>query len=227
MEEAEALCSRIGIMARGELQCIGTSSHLKKKYGKGYTLTINLLKFSPPAHRTGTHPHLLAHDKNSSDYLQEEQQYERQTDQQLVQYVTTRLSHGQGKLISSINRTKKFLIPKVIQFPASASSALAPSSERPQERVMNISEIFKEMELHRNQLHIREWGLSMSTLEDVFITAVKSSQEEEEERREEAVDEDERVKMKEKEDRSLALRDRNESKHSGEQVKAGGNPLLK
>lgn len=31
MEEAEALCSRIGIMARGELQCIGTSQHLKKK----------------------------------------------------------------------------------------------------------------------------------------------------------------------------------------------------
>jgi ABC-type multidrug transport system ATPase subunit len=224
MEEAEALCGRIGIMARGELQCIGTSSHLKKKYGKGYTLTINLLKFSPPP----TPPHLAPLDKNSSAYVEEEQQYERQTDQRLVHYVTTRLSHGQGKLLSSINRTKKFLIPKVIQFPVAASSlALAPSSEqRSQERVMNISEIFKEMELHRNELHIREWGLSMSTLEDVFITAVRSSQEEAEDERRGVEEDDERVKEREKDQRSLALRERNESKQSAERTVGAGNPLL-
>jgi ABC-type multidrug transport system ATPase subunit len=211
MEEAEALCGRIGIMARGELQCIGTSSHLKKKYGKGYTLTINLLKFSPPP----APPHLAPLDKNSSAYVEQEQQYERQTDQCLVHYVTTRLSHGQGKLLSSINRTKKFLIPKVLQSPASSLAPASSSGQRSQERVMNISEIFKEMELHRNELHIREWGLSMSTLEDVFITAVRSNQEEEEERRGDEL--------------SLALRVRNESKQSAEeiQVGGGGNPLLK
>ena len=43
MEEAEALCTRIGIMAKGEMRCIGSAQHLKSKYGKGYTLTINLL----------------------------------------------------------------------------------------------------------------------------------------------------------------------------------------
>ncbi len=32
MEECEALCHRIGIFAAGQLQCIGTSQHLKSRY---------------------------------------------------------------------------------------------------------------------------------------------------------------------------------------------------
>ncbi len=31
MEECEALCHRIGIFAAGQLQCIGTSQHLKSR----------------------------------------------------------------------------------------------------------------------------------------------------------------------------------------------------
>ena len=41
MEEAEALCTRIGIMAHGRLMCVGSSQHLKTQFGKGYTLTVN------------------------------------------------------------------------------------------------------------------------------------------------------------------------------------------
>ena len=37
MEEAEALCDRLGIMALGELQCIGTAAQLKQRFGIGYT----------------------------------------------------------------------------------------------------------------------------------------------------------------------------------------------
>jgi ABC-type multidrug transport system ATPase subunit len=220
MEEAEALCSRIGIMARGELQCIGTSSHLKKKYGKGYTLTINLLKYSPPPpppHHGHGQGQGVVIDKNSPEYLEAEAQYERHTDQQLVQYVIGQLSSGQGKLISSINRTKKFLIPKVIQGPHGQGQG--------SERVMHISEIFKEMETHRNELQIREWGLSMSTLEDVFISAVKSGGDDEEEEGPDGggagEDELELVEQREKELSALGS-------ESGNGVGAKGhNPLLK
>jgi len=41
MEECEALCSRIGIMAAGQLQCLGSVQHLKSRFGKGYHLEIN------------------------------------------------------------------------------------------------------------------------------------------------------------------------------------------
>ncbi|XP_045466962.1 cholesterol transporter ABCA5-like [Harmonia axyridis] len=42
MEEADALCSRVGIMVKGELRCLGPTQHLKNLYGAGYTLEIKL-----------------------------------------------------------------------------------------------------------------------------------------------------------------------------------------
>ena len=40
MEEADTLCTRIGIISHGKLKVLGTSSHLKSKFGKGYRLEI-------------------------------------------------------------------------------------------------------------------------------------------------------------------------------------------
>merc|ERR1719356_2340040 len=40
MEEAAALCSRVGIMVNGELRCLGSTQYLKNKYGGGYLLEI-------------------------------------------------------------------------------------------------------------------------------------------------------------------------------------------
>jgi energy-coupling factor transporter ATP-binding protein EcfA2 len=42
MEEAEALCTRIGIMVGGRLRCIGSSTHLKARFGEGYQLDLRL-----------------------------------------------------------------------------------------------------------------------------------------------------------------------------------------
>ncbi|KAI6174343.1 ABC transporter ced-7 [Aphelenchoides besseyi] len=42
MEECEALCTRIGFLRDGRLQGIGTSQHLKNRYGNSYNLTFIL-----------------------------------------------------------------------------------------------------------------------------------------------------------------------------------------
>ena len=42
MEEAEALCSSIGIMVGGRLRCLGSNQRLKAKFGKGYQLELKL-----------------------------------------------------------------------------------------------------------------------------------------------------------------------------------------
>ncbi|RZF33664.1 hypothetical protein LSTR_LSTR007042 [Laodelphax striatellus] len=42
MEEADALCSRVGIMISGRLMCIGSTQRLKNLYGAGYSLEIKL-----------------------------------------------------------------------------------------------------------------------------------------------------------------------------------------
>lgn len=42
MEEAEALCTKMGIMVDGAFKCFGTSTHIKDKYGTGYELEIKV-----------------------------------------------------------------------------------------------------------------------------------------------------------------------------------------
>lgn len=42
MDEAEALCTRLGILIQGRMRCIGTSQHLKNKFGKGYEVSIHM-----------------------------------------------------------------------------------------------------------------------------------------------------------------------------------------
>merc|ERR1712039_672635 len=38
------LCNRIGIMTQGVLRCVGSTLHLKNKYGGGYHLFVNCRK---------------------------------------------------------------------------------------------------------------------------------------------------------------------------------------
>ena len=42
MEEAEALCTKMGIMVGGNFKCFGSSQHIKDKYGTGYELEIKI-----------------------------------------------------------------------------------------------------------------------------------------------------------------------------------------
>jgi len=46
MEEAEALCSKIGIMVRGQFQCFGSSAHIKSKYAQGFKICVNFKPLS-------------------------------------------------------------------------------------------------------------------------------------------------------------------------------------
>jgi len=42
MEEAEALCTKMGIMVAGEFKCFGSSTHIKDKYGTGYEIEVKI-----------------------------------------------------------------------------------------------------------------------------------------------------------------------------------------
>ena len=42
MEECEALCTQIAIMVNGKLKCLGSTQHLKTKFGEGYTIIARL-----------------------------------------------------------------------------------------------------------------------------------------------------------------------------------------
>lgn len=42
MEECEALCARIAIMVNGQFRCLGSTQHLRSKYGQGYYIMIRM-----------------------------------------------------------------------------------------------------------------------------------------------------------------------------------------
>jgi len=54
MEECEALCPRIGIMANGRLRALGSAQHLKNKFGQGYQIEMKskLVKKTDPDYIT-------------------------------------------------------------------------------------------------------------------------------------------------------------------------------
>ena len=129
MQEAETLCSRIGIVAQGLLKCIGTSNHLKEQYGRGYTLTVTIIP--------------------CEEGPKSEQEQKRRAD--ISHFICNVVAKGDGELINEINQTRKYLIPK---------------------EATSISDVFYAMENNKNFLYIREWGLGMVTLEEVFVAAV-------------------------------------------------------
>ena len=48
MEEAEALCNKMGIMVKGGIfKCFGSSQHIKNKYGVGFEVEV---KVTVPKH---------------------------------------------------------------------------------------------------------------------------------------------------------------------------------
>lgn len=46
MEEAEALCTKMGIMVDGQFKCFGSSQHIKNKYGTGFEIEIKIRPLS-------------------------------------------------------------------------------------------------------------------------------------------------------------------------------------
>ena len=42
MEECEALCTRLAIMVNGQFKCLGSTQHLKNKFGEGFTLIVKV-----------------------------------------------------------------------------------------------------------------------------------------------------------------------------------------
>jgi ATP-binding cassette subfamily A (ABC1) protein 3 len=46
MEEAEALCTKMGIMVDGLFKCFGSSQHIKDKYGTGYEIEFKIRTLS-------------------------------------------------------------------------------------------------------------------------------------------------------------------------------------
>jgi ATP-binding cassette subfamily A (ABC1) protein 3 len=115
MDEADLLGDRIAIMTAGELQCCGSSFFLKRKYGAGYYLIMDIAPQCQPENIT--------------------------------------------------NLLRKH-IPHV-QVQAQAGSEL--TYQLSESDSNKFEEMLSDLEKNINQLGVRSYGVSLTTLEEVFM----------------------------------------------------------
>ena len=161
MDEVETLSTRIAILVKGRLQCVGSSMHLKKKYGEGYTITVNTLKKDKASSGVVD---VENPEQTDVPLTATEAEVTAVTDAQdsggdlLDDFIIKEVAREKGFLIAVLNNTRKYRIDKDTR---------------------TISDIFMLMESNKAKFAIREWGISMATLEEVFISAVERATENE------------------------------------------------
>lgn len=117
MEEADVLCSRIGIVTKGLLTCIGTPMYLKTRYGKGYHLSITTV--------------------------------DARSEAAALKYIKNLFPNAE--LESTFSGVLSLQIPR---------------------EDMKLGPFFEEIRRHKQENGIQEWGLSQTTIEEVFLKIV-------------------------------------------------------
>jgi ABC-type multidrug transport system ATPase subunit len=117
MEEADVLCDRIGIMDKGQMQCLGKSHELKHRFGAGYTIALT-----------------------SADHSQESMEA-------LLKFISTMCPSA-----------------ALLNEPIAGTMKLEIRSEE-----IQLSKFFKDIESNKAQYQITDWGITETTLEEVFL----------------------------------------------------------
>ena len=122
LDEADLLSDRLAIISSGELQCVGTTMYLKRKYGEGYHLIVEL----------------------NSDETKNANRFDKVTEflRRFMFDIKIKEQHGDQityVIIDDIEHTKIF-----------------PS-------------MLSELEVNKSEYQIKVYGLSNSSLEQVFL----------------------------------------------------------
>ena len=147
MDEAEALCKRIGIMVKGQLRALGTKQHLKNKFGSGYELIVKLL--------VKEHQTRRASQVNRNSISKEEADDPEHPD----------------KLYNQITKLTNF-VQKIFPsaFILSENGGLITYQIPKEEMKMGLA--FSQLEEHKMMLSIEDYTIAQPTLEQVFIRTV-------------------------------------------------------
>ncbi|ORZ30827.1 P-loop containing nucleoside triphosphate hydrolase protein [Catenaria anguillulae PL171] len=120
MEEAETLCTRIGIMAKGTLRCVGSQIRLKKLYGAGFKITY------------------IAQPENMAHATEKIKQ----------------VLPANAKVVDS------FAMATTVEF-------------MPAEGTLNT--VFEALQQHSKEWLIDDWGISQTSLEEVFLRLISET----------------------------------------------------
>ena len=147
MDEADVLGDRIAIMSKGSLKCCGSPLFLKSKYGSGYSLVINKKKASQV--EANSNQESKEDIKTSTDQppAYDEQQLNIDSSNNIISLVKSVIPNAQ--LSSNINSEISFMLPTEV--------------------TIRFSDLFERLEKMKESLNILTIGISVTTLEEVFL----------------------------------------------------------
>ena len=169
MEEAEALCTRIGIMVKGQLRALGTPQHLKQKFGSGYEIIVKLhplyvLRSGLPGSR----------EEVKSDGAGEA------TFGFMDAAITTDPSHSStetgGPLVADSEEEHAAQVVSFVQGIFPSAGVLSDNGGLLTLRVpgdaIDVGAAFASLETHKQRLGIADYAVAQPTLEQVFVRTV-------------------------------------------------------
>ncbi|XP_035448265.1 cholesterol transporter ABCA5 isoform X1 [Spodoptera frugiperda] len=199
MEEADALCSRVGIMVKGGLRCIGSTQHLKNLYGAGYTLEMkignnnqkaNMMEsesLSPsPLRSNENSPSLGEADEggsNTGSVCAEAEGEAEAVDASIHTPLVAgtppppRLQHhrtesgGGGANSEAVIALVGHIFPAAVLEESFAERLVF---SVPQSAVSSLARCFQQIEDAKEKLNIVEYSFSQTTLEQVFLKFAQS-----------------------------------------------------
>lgn len=180
MEEAEALCSRIGIMVGGRLRCFGSNQRLKARFGQGYQLEVRL------------------HAPEAKDFLQKHQLPSLLDAVEVKRACAALGQPGRASLIHE-GCEEGFLVFEALAREGCISASIFAQWWLFEDRANRLScfleqhfpgtaqlerhehnfrfrlpqrcplgEVFRVLEESRNELHLDEYGVCQASLEQIF-----------------------------------------------------------
>jgi ABC-type multidrug transport system ATPase subunit len=203
MEECEALCPRIAIMAGGNLRCIGSAQQLKSKFGQGYQVELKIKNVETTDEDYVDILNKLAKiaDVSEEDAIEKGDEIfldlektkqaltEVSSDGYLTELVSEKFPNGQGYLVwkeaksptgIDLNEIAEFasgeLRMRVLYefmnttYPGNVLRERQDSKTRYEvsSKDMRIGDIFAAIEGNKARLMVAEYGVSQTSLEQVF-----------------------------------------------------------
>jgi hypothetical protein len=121
MEEADSLCNRVGIMVNGTLRCLGSTMHIKGKYGAGYHLEL-LMDLSGISGGSVEEELLVEIDKESRRANEEMNQLQLQQSNRMVSAPNLGTNQAGGNQLSRFRSAGNNLPSPASSSPAAISS---------------------------------------------------------------------------------------------------------
>jgi ABC-type multidrug transport system ATPase subunit len=139
------LGDRIAIMSRGSLRCCGSPLFLKSKYSSGYNLVLTKRQLDSAAANEDESTTNNNNDDKTTNEAHHTTSYE--TGNRIRNLIQSILP--EAALNENLNSEISFVLPS--------------------EKTGKFSELFEKLEENKQYLNIDNIGISISTLEDVFL----------------------------------------------------------